>query len=236
MRRPAEQSKTNEGRRPRWVALRARAVALVGLGAVAGVLVSCSSTATTPPANSDGSTASTSSAIPAPKQWAIKAADLPQGQGWRNSNPPDGSFRVTLCGVDIEPVLAVRAGAWRWSQSGVGPFLEQHVRVYRDDQAREVISALQKALPTCTRTKVPRSENSSEKVTFSIKPITVAGAGPDSVAWQQTLLTDQPVTSEYFLTRRGRTAVLFVSYSLGSALDRNVLVRAAEALKVKPLS
>jgi|GEM_PF-4575255 len=164
------------------------------MSAVAAVLVACGSApATTPSAGSASAGASARPTdVPAPKQWVIKVGDLPPG--WHESSPPAGSFRVTVCGVDLEPALAIRAGAWRWSQSPVGPFLEQHVRVYRDDQAKQVISALQAALPTCTKKEAPRSTNSSEKVSFTITPIAVVGAGPDSVAWRQTLVSDHPIT------------------------------------------
>jgi hypothetical protein len=225
-----EQSTDREGLRPtRSWAWRRRATTFLGVSAVTAVLVACGNTSIPTPSSSASNRPTD---VPAPKQWVIKVGDLPQG--WRESNPPAGDFRVTLCGVDLEPVLAVRAGAWRWSKSAVGPFLEQQVRVYRDDQAHEVISALKAALPTCTRTEVPKSTNSSEKVTFTITPITVAGAGPDSVAWRQTLVSDHPITSEIVLTRRGRTAVLFNSYTLGSTLDPLVLTRAVAALQATP--
>jgi len=229
MAQEVEQSKDRAGRRPlRSSAWRGRATALVGVSAVAAVLVACGGANATTPARAKPTD------VPAPKQWVIKVGDLPQG--WRESNPPVGDFRVTVCGVDLEPALAIRAGAWRWTQSPVGPFLEQQVRVYRDDQAQQVISALKAAMRTCTKTEVPKSTNSSETATFTIKAITVAGAGPDSVAWRQTLVSDQPITSEVVLTRRGRTAVLFNSYTVGSKLDPNVLVRAVAALQATPPS
>jgi len=232
-----------EGLRPtRLLAWRARAAALVGVSAVAAVLVACGTPAAREPVDGSGSSGGSSSTtsttrptdVPAPKQWVIDVGDLPQG--WRESSPPRGDYRVTLCGVDLEPALAIRAGAWRWSQSALGPFLEQQVRVYGDDQAQEVISALRAALPTCTRTEVPKATNSSETISVTIEPITVAGLGPDSVAWRQTVGSDRPVTSEIVLTRRGRTAVLFNSYAIGTRLDRNVLVQAVAALETTPRS
>lgn len=229
---------------PRVRPRRGTATAFVGMSAVAAVLVACGSApATTPGGTASAGTSAGTSArptdarpadVPAPKQWVITVGDLPKG--WRESSPPSGDFRVTVCGVDLEPALAIRAGAWRWSKSPVGPFLEQHVRVYRDDQAQQVITALQAALTSCTRTEVPKSPNSSEKVTYTITPITVAGAGPDSVAWRQTLVADRPITSEIVLTRRGRTAVLFNSYALGSTPDPLVLTRAVAALQATPPS
>lgn len=219
-----------EGSRARAAGWRRKATAAAGAGAVASLLAACGNIAPTSPAS--GSSKPTDMA--APKAWVINVVDLPKG--WHESSPPSGDFRVTVCGVDIEPVLATRAGAWRWSQSGVGPFLAQQVRLYRDDQAHEVIDALKAALPGCTTTQVPRSAGSKEMVTFTIEPISIAGAGSDTIAWRQTLVSDKPVTSEIVLTRRGRTAVLFNSYTIGTRLDRNVLVQAVAALQQTPSS
>ena len=197
----------------------------MGAGVVAAVLVGCGNTATTTPADSSSGRPAD---IPAPTQWKIKTDDLPPG--WHGISPPTGDFGGTLCGVEFEPTLAIRAGVWQWSPSDSKalktPALVQWVRVYRDDQAQGVIAALRAVLRTCTKDAVPLAEGSEQKVTFSIEPITIAGAGPETVAWRQTSAL---VNYEVVMTRRGRALVQF--YTVGEKLDPDVLARAVAALQ-----
>lgn len=203
----------------------------MGAGVVAAVLVGCGNTATTTPAGSSSTSRPTD--IPAPTQWKIKADDLPPG--WQGISPPTGDFGGTLCGVEFEPTLAIRAGVWQWAPSDrktlKTPALVQWVRVYNDDQAHKVIAALQAVLRSCTKDAVPLAEGSKQKVTFSIEPIAIAGAGPETVAWRQTSAL---VNYEVVMTRRGRSLVQF--YTVGEKLDRDVLARAVAALQSTPQS
>lgn len=158
----------------------------------------------------------------------ISAGDLPEG--WRDSNSQGIDYRVTVCGVDLEPQDPVRATSIRFSQGSVGPFLEQHVRVYDRDVASGVIAELSEALPGCDSYEAAGTAEGSPTATFTVEPLEVPGAPEDSVAWRQTSQGDIPITSDQLLVRRGDAAVLFVSYALKATPDAAVLEQAAAAL------
>jgi hypothetical protein len=158
----------------------------------------------------------------------ITAADLPAD--WRDSNSQGVDYRLTICGVDIEPRPPTRATSIRFSQGSVGPFLEQHVRIYDDDVASGVIAGLREALPGCDSYEAAGTAEGSPTASFSVEPLTVAGAPNESVAWRQTSQGDIPITSDQLLVRRGDVAVLFVSYALKAVPDPAVLEQAARAL------
>jgi hypothetical protein len=158
----------------------------------------------------------------------ITAADLPEG--WRDSNSQGVDYRVTVCGVDIEPQPPARATSIRFSQGSVGPFLEQHVRVYDDDVASGVITGLREALPGCGSYEATGSAEGSPTAAFTVEPLIVDGAPEDSVAWRQTSQGDVPITSDQLLVRRGDVAILFVSYALKAIPEPSALEHAARAL------
>lgn len=158
----------------------------------------------------------------------ITAADLPEG--WRDSNSQGVDYRLTICGVDIEPQPPARATSIRFSQGSVGPFLEQHVRIYDDDVVSGVIAGLREALPGCDSYEATGTAEGSPTASFAVEPLAVAGAPEESVAWRQTSQGDVPITSDQLLVRRGDVAVLFVSYALKAVPDPAVLEQAARAL------
>lgn len=181
----------------------------------------CGAQEASDPTNAEETTVSTS-------EFLITAADLPEG--WRDSNSQGVDYRVTVCGVDIEPQPPVRATSIRFSQGSVGPFLEQHVRVYGQDVASGVIAGLRDALPGCRSYEATGTAEGSPTATFTVEPLTVAGAPEDSVAWRQTSQGDVAITSDQLLVRRGDVAVLLVSYALKAIPDPAVLEQAARAL------
>jgi hypothetical protein len=203
-------------RAPRTIAGVALTIALAV--SAAGCGTSQSATDATDP---EQTTASTS-------DFLITAADLPEG--WRDSNSQGVDYRVTVCGVDLEPRPPARATSIRFSQGSVGPFLEQHVRVYDEDVASGVIAGLREALPGCRSYEATGTADDSPTATFTVEPLTVDGAPEDSVAWRQTSQGDVPITSDQLLVRRGDVAVLFVSYALKAIPDPDVLEQAANAL------
>ena len=158
----------------------------------------------------------------------ITADDLPDG--WRDSNSQGIDYRVTVCGVDLEPTDPVRATSIRFSQGAVGPFLEQHVRVYDTDVASGVVQKLQAALPGCDSYEATGTAEGSPTASFTVEPLVVPDAPADSVAWRQTSQGDIPITSDQLLVRRGDAAVLLVSYALKATPDPAVLEQAALAL------
>ena len=158
----------------------------------------------------------------------IAADDLPDG--WRDSNSQGIDYRVTVCGVDLEPQDPVRATSIRFSQGSVGPFLEQHVCVYDTDVASGVVQQLQEALPGCDSYEATGTAEGSPTAAFTVEPLVVPDAPADSVAWRQTSQGDIPITSDQLLVRRGDVAVLLVSYALKAIPDPAVLEQAARAL------
>jgi hypothetical protein len=158
----------------------------------------------------------------------IGAGDLPDG--WRDSNSQGIDYRVTVCGVDLEPRDPVRATSIRFSQGAVGPFLEQHVRVYDQDVVSGVIDGLRQALPGCRSYEATGTAEGSPTASFTVEPLEVEGAPADSVSWRQTSQGDVQITSDQLLVRRGDVAVLLVSYALKAIPDPAVLAQAAQAL------
>ncbi|WP_110240370.1 hypothetical protein [Nocardioides gilvus] len=162
----------------------------------------------------------------------LSARDLPEG--WGDSNSQGVDYRVTVCGVDLEPSAPAKAVSARFSQGPLGPFLEQHVRVYEDDVAREVVAELQQALPDCTGYEAKGSAPHSPTARFDVEPLTVEGAPADSVAWRQTSRGDLPITSDLLLVPHGNTAVMLMSYALRDNPDPGVLEQAVASLPAAP--
>lgn len=162
----------------------------------------------------------------------LTARDLPEG--WDDSNSQGDDYRVTVCGVDLEPTAPAKASSARFSRGPVGPFLEQHVRVYEDDVARRVVDELQRALPGCTEYEARGSAPHSPTAHFDVEPLTVEGAPAGSVAWRQTSRGDLPITSDLLIVPHQNTAVVLMSYALRDDPDPDVLEQAAAALPVAP--
>lgn len=150
--------------------------------------------------------------------------------GWGDSNSQGIDYRLEVCGVDIEPKNPVRATSVRFSEGPLGPFLEQHVRIYDSDVVTDVIAKLRDALPGCTEYSAKGSRPDSPEARFVVEPLTVEGAPDDSVAWRQTSQDDLPITADLLLIRRGDSAVMLMSYALRADPDPAVLARAAAAV------
>jgi hypothetical protein len=195
-----------------------RAVCVVGL---LSLLTACGQAA----APQD---AGTSEPAARPADHLIDSGVLPQG--WRDSNSQGVDYRVTVCGVDLEPEPPAFATSARFSQGPVGPFLEQHVRVYRRDVVSGVIGQLEKALPGCSRYTARGTSADSPTATFTVEPLRVEGAPAQSVSWRQTSQGELPITSDLVLVRRGDTGVLLMSYAIRKAPDPAVLEAALAAL------
>ncbi len=163
-----------------------------------------------------------------PADYLIDTGVLPQG--WRDSNSQGVDYRVTVCGVDLEPEPPAFATSVRFSQGPVGPFLEQHVRVYRQDVVSGVLARLEKALPGCSAYTAKGTAADSPTATFTVEPLTVKGAPEQSVAWRQTSRGELPITSDLVLVQRGESAVLLMSYAIRKAPDPTVLEAAVAAL------
>ena len=158
----------------------------------------------------------------------ITADALPRG--WRDSNSQGVDYRVSVCGVDLEPEPPVGATSIRFSQGPLGPFLEQHVRVYDGPVPAEVVAGLREALPGCTGYTVEGGGPDRPTARFDVAPLTVQGAPKESVAWRQTSKGQLPVTADLVLVDRGDAAVMLMSYAIRSAPDPRVLERAVAAL------
>lgn len=158
----------------------------------------------------------------------ITADALPRG--WRDSNSQGIDYRVSVCGVDIEPERPLGATSIRFSQGPLGPFLEQHVRVYDSPVVAEVVAEVREALPDCSGYTVEGGGPDRPTARFDIAPLSVRNAPQDSVAWRQTSRGRVPVTADLILVDRGDAAVMLMSYAIRSDPDPAVLERAVAAL------
>lgn len=111
--------------------------------------------------------------------------------GWTDSTPREtGGYRMTICGVDLEPSAPIDGAQKRWQNSPNGPFLEQHVRVYADKTAANVMAGLSRAIPSCPGyTAVDAGGGSA---TYTVERLAVPGAGAGFVTWRQKLTLPQP--------------------------------------------
>lgn len=165
---------------------------------------------------------------PRSTDYLITSEALPTG--WGDSNSQGVDYRVDVCGVDLEPEPPVRATSVRFSQGPLGPFLEQHVRVYASDVASDVIADLRTALADCTGYTATGTRPDSPEARFTVEPLSVDGAPEDSVAWRQTSQGRIPITADLLLIQRGDTAVMLMSYAIRAVPDPAVLARAAAAV------
>lgn len=150
--------------------------------------------------------------------------------GWGDSNSQGLDYRLTVCGVDLEPETPARASSLRFSEGPFGPFLEQHVRVYRTDVIADVVADLRTALPDCTGYTARGTHPDSAEARFVVEPLTVKGAPADSVAWRQTSQGELPITADLVVVRSGDSAITLMSYALRATPDPAVLTRAVAAL------
>ncbi len=172
--------------------------------------------------------------------------------GWQVSTPREtGGYRMTLCGVDLEPNAPIDGAQKRWQNSPTGPFLEQHVRVYADKTATAVVSGLAKAIPGCRG--YTAADASGGSATYTVEQLKVAGAPAGFVTWRQrlTLPAPQPASSaspgspaprtaaspvlyqDVAVTRWGSSVVLLASYSVGQPPQPQILAGAVRALEAK---
>lgn len=187
---------------------------------LAGLLSSCGA----------GSSADTTAEDPATRStdFLITSEALPAG--WGDSNSQGLDYRLSVCGVDLEPETPARASSLRFSEGPFGPFLEQHVRVYRTDVIADVLTDLRTALTDCTGYTARGTRPDSPAARFSVEPLTVKGAPADSAAWRQTSQGDLPITADVLVTRTGDSAITLMSYALRDTPDPAVLARAVAAL------
>lgn len=218
---------------------RSASIVLVLMGALS--MGSCGDDETGSPAPSASSStgAGTASASPgapgadAGLEARARARFIPVaalGEGWRESQPPQPGFGLTVCGVDIEPEEPRGSARQRFTRSAVGPFVAQYVQAHRDGLADEVVRALQAALPTCT-TFETRGESASSPVTrFDIEPVDLEPVPANAVAWRMTSQGEQPVTQDVALVADGEFLVGVVSYEAGSPPDPAVISTAVAAV------
>lgn len=114
--------------------------------------------------------------------------------GWNRTQPRDsGGFRMTICGVDLEPAEPIDHASAMWQRSPTGPWLEQHVRVYDNGTARNVLAALKEAVPGCeTYTATDANGGSS---TFQVFPLTLRSGDNNTVSWRQRLVPPPETTT-----------------------------------------
>ncbi|GAB3680312.1 hypothetical protein [Angustibacter aerolatus] len=156
----------------------------------------------------------------------VDATRLPDGFRESTGQAAPG-YRMTLCGVDLEPRPPAETATRRFARSGVGPFVEQRVRRYGDDSQAEVLVAMRQALRSCGETSAT-DPASGASTTMRVRPLQLRQFADDSVAWHQEAV-DRPVPTDVVLMRRGRTVVLVTSYTLGRVGDVGVVEQAATA-------
>lgn len=164
-----------------------------------------------------------------PQDLFITAEDLPEG--WRDSNSQGTDYRLDVCGVDIEPDPPVSAMSIRFAQGPVGPFLEQHVRVYESDTTpAQVAAALDQALQDCTEYEASGVGPDAPTARFTVQPLDVPGTPSDAVSWRQTTQGDQQIVTDLVMIPQARTMTAFLSYTLQGDPDVAVLQSAVAAL------
>ncbi len=158
-------------------------------------------------------------------------------RGWTEQKPRQlDAYRMTICGVDLEPQPPAATGQRNWSRDAAGPYLEQHVRLYTGDTARTVIGGLHTALPTCTSYTATDARGGSS--TFTVEKLTIPGAPRGTVAWRQRVPvavpgpstpTNTQVIQNVALVRRGSAVLFFTSYGVGQDADVTALGAALNA-------
>lgn len=162
--------------------------------------------------------------------------------GWTATPARDTrGYRMTVCGVDLEPSDPVDGAQQNWQASAAGPYLEQHVRVYADDTAATVTKALASKIPDCTT--YTAKDGDGGQSTFTVEKLSLDGAPAGVVAWRQRVRipvpgsatgTSSPTTAEVVqdvaVRRTGASVVLLNAYGVGKNPDDAVLVDALKAI------
>lgn len=186
---------------------------------------------TTPQATGSGAPAPGPSA----EEMLVETSSLPQG--WETTEGRDtGGYRMTVCGVDIEPAQPVDTAARAWRRSASGPHLEQHVRTYSGTTATTVIGGLNTAIPGCTT--YTAADDRGGRSSFTVEKLTVPGAPRGTVAWRQRVAVPVPgatpptttdVVQDVAVVRRGTAVILVNSYDVGKPGDVTALSAALVA-------
>lgn len=166
--------------------------------ATAEMMPSASPTATSAPANPTATATGGQASIATMtggngmgRRLVLGAGAVPPG--WSDSTPREtGGYRMTICGVDLEPSAPIDGAQKRWQNSPNGPFLEQHVRVYADQTASTVLNGLARAIPSCPG--YTATDSSGGSATYTVEPLSVPGAS-GFVTWRQKLTLPQPTAA-----------------------------------------
>jgi|GEM_PF-1717044 len=168
----------------------------------------------------------------------VPTSALPSG--WTATKARDTrGYRMTVCGVDLEPTEPVDGAQQNWQRSIAGPYLEQHVRVYPDATATKVVAALGKKIPDC---RSYTAKDAKGKSTFAVEKLTLKGAPSGTVAWRQKVPLFVPVAGatpsasptmrsvevvqDVAVRRVGAAVVLLNAYAVEKNPDDAVLVTA----------
>lgn len=160
--------------------------------------------------------------------------------GWTATKARDTrGYRMTVCGVDLEPTEPVDGAQQNWQASIAGPYLEQHVRVYPDATATKVVAELAKKIPGCTTYTAKDGKGTS---TFAVEKLALKGAPSGTVAWRQKVPLYVPVAGatpsapptlrrvevvqDVAVRRVGAAVVLLNAYAVEKNPDDAVLVTA----------
>lgn len=168
----------------------------------------------------------------------VPTSALPSG--WTATKARDTrGYRMTVCGVDLEPSEPVDGAQQNWRRSSGGPYLEQHVRVYPDATAQRVVAALARKMPGCTTYTAKDDKGQS---TFAVEKRALKGAPSGTVAWRQRVPLVVPVAAsgptatpttrtvevvqDVAVRRVGAAVVLVNAYAVEADPDDAVLVTA----------
>lgn len=168
----------------------------------------------------------------------VPTSALPSG--WTATKARDTrGYRMSVCGVDLEPTEPVDGAQQNWQGSIAGPYLEQHVRVYPDATASKVVADLAKKIPGC---RSYTAKDAKGKSTFAVEKLTLKGAPSGTVAWRQKVPLFVPVAGatpsapptmrsvevvqDVAVRRVGAAVVLLNAYAVEKNPDDTVLVTA----------
>lgn len=211
----------------------AAVVALLGVMSMAacGDEQSPKSPPAAPPVSATGS--ATAAADDQALEARAKSRFLPDdafAKPWRLSQPPQPGFRLTVCGVDIEPEEPRGSARRRFAQSSVGPFLSQYVQAHRDGLADEVVTKLKAALPSCTTFETKGESPSSPVSKFTIDKANFAPVPDNAVVWRMTSQGEHKITQDLALVADGEFLIGFVSIAAGNPPDATVITQAIDKL------
>ncbi|GAB49235.1 hypothetical protein MOPEL_099_00350 [Mobilicoccus pelagius NBRC 104925] len=168
----------------------------------------------------------------------VPTSALPSG--WTATKARDTrGYRMTVCGVDLEPTAPLDSAQQNWQGSIAGPYLEQHVRVYPDATAAKVVADLAKKVPGCRSYTAKDAKGQS---TFAVETLALKGAPSGTVAWRQKVPLFVPVAGaspsasptmrsvevvqDVAVRRVGAAIVLLNAYAVEKNPDDAVLVTA----------